>query len=181
MASAIAATGTLMIWKGSGILQAGKIEIERCVGPSTNQNRSGIAAWVWGSTGSDPLLLPGDAGYGDIPTLSAGKAIAGLAAAHHGGRAPGVAPTKPGVGTPRVALSYGHSNSYKHPLPNSLKGLTASHWNIGHPAPGIDERRTEDRSGGVGGHGLGHIRMNWTGNIGPVHMCRCGCTINPTQ
>ncbi|ESZ10198.1 hypothetical protein [Mesorhizobium sp. L48C026A00] len=181
MASAIANTGTLMVWSGSGILSAGKIDLERCTGPSSNQNRSGIAVWVWGSAGSDPILLPGDAGYSDIPTLVAGKAIAGLVAAHHGGRASGVAPTKPGAGTPRVALSYGHPNSYKHPLANSLQGLTASRWSIGHPAPGIDERRTEDRIGGVGGTGLGHIRMNWTGNTGPAHICSCGCTLDPTQ
>lgn len=87
MANAIATTGTLMVWNGNGILSAGKIDLERCTGPWSNQNRSGIAVWVWGTAGSDPILLPGDAGYSDVPTLVAGKAIAGVAAAHHGGRA----------------------------------------------------------------------------------------------
>ncbi|RVJ72529.1 ComEC/Rec2 family competence protein [Sinorhizobium medicae] len=182
MASAIAAAGTLMIWNGSGILQAGKLELERCNGPANNQNRTGIAVWVWGSPGSDPILLPGDAGYSDIHSLAAGKAVAGLVAAHHGGRAPGRPPVRPGASTPRLALSYGYNNSYTHPLQNSLRGLTASHWHIGHPAAGVDERRTADRlPGGKGGAGLGHIRLNWSGNFGPHHTCMCGCTLNPTQ
>lgn len=181
MASAIAAKNKLMVWSGSGVLSTGTIDLERCTGPSSNQNRSGIVVWVLGSAGMDPILLPGDAGYSDIPTLFAGKAIAGFAAAHHGGRAPGRPPAKPATGTPRVALSYGYSNSYRHPLATSLLGLTTSRWTIGHPATGIDERRTEDRSGGAGGTGLGHIRLNWTGNCGPHHTCRCGCTVDPTQ
>jgi len=121
-------------------------------------------------------------GYADISTLAAGKAIAGLVVAHHGGRSPGPPPPRPGVGTPRAALSYGYSNSYKHPLGSSIQSLTASHWSIGHPAAGLDECRTEDRPPhGTGGLGLGHIRLNWTGNTGPPHACRCGCTLNPTQ
>lgn len=182
MAGAIAATGTLMVWNGSGILQAGAIDLERCAGPAGNQNRTGIAVWVWGPVGSDPLLLPGDAGYTDLPTLAAGKAISGFAVAHHGGRSSGTPPTRPGGGTPRAALSYGHNNSYRHPLPSSVQGLVASQWVIGNPGSGIDERRTEDRQpGGTGGHGLGHIRLDWAGGNGPPHACGCGCTLNPTQ
>jgi len=49
------------------------------------------------------------------------------------------------------------------------------------PSTGIDERRTEDWPGGKGATGLGHIRMNWTGNTGAAHRCTCGCTLNPTQ
>ncbi len=108
------------------------------------------------------------------------RQISGLAVAHHGGRSPGQPPTKPG-GLPRAAFSYGCSNGYGHPLPNSIRDLRNALWTIGHSAPGIDERRTEDRPGGKGGAGLGHIRMNWTGNTGAAHSCTCGCTLNPTQ
>jgi hypothetical protein len=85
--------------------------------------------------------------------------------------------------TPTVILthSYGYNNSYQYPLKNSVKQLTGSRWIIGHPAAGIDERRTEDRPGGTGGMGLGHIRLNWTGGTGPAHGCACGCTLDPTQ
>lgn len=181
MASALTANGTLMIWNGTGLLHAGKIDLERCTGPAGNQNRTGIAAWIHGPVGSDPIVLPGDAGYADVPGLARGAVISSLVVAHHGGHAPGTPPLKPGVGTPRAAFSYGCPNGYNHPLPGSLSRLTASKWTIGHPAAGVDERRTEDRPGGKGGLGLGHIRMNWTGNTGPVHGCSCGCTLNPTQ
>ena len=169
------------IWNGTGLLHAGKIDLERCTGPAGNQNRTGIAAWIHGPVGSDPIVLPGDAGYADVPGLARGAVISSLVVAHHGGHAPGTPPLKPGVGTPRAAFSYGCPNGYNHPLPGSLSRLTASKWTIGHPAAGVDERRTEDRPGGKGGSGLGHIRMNWTGNTGPVHACSCGCTLNPTQ
>jgi hypothetical protein len=182
MAGALAATGTLMVWKGSGTLKVGSIELERCTGPASNQNRDGIAVWVHGPGGTDPILLPGDAGYSDVPGLAASRAICGLVVAHHGGRSPGVPPARPGAGTPRAALSYGHSNSYGHPLAGVLSQLrTPSLWGIGHPAAGLDERRTEDRPGGTGGPGLGHIRMNWSGNTGTAHSCFCGCTLDPTQ
>lgn len=180
MASAIAATGTLMVWSGTGVLRSGRIEIERCMGPASNLNRTGIAVWILGSPGKDPILLPGDAGHSDIPSLTRGKAIAGFVAAHHGGRSVGSPPPRP-TGSPRLAFSYGYANSYKHPLPNSKHALALAHWKIGHPAAGIDERRTEDRPGGSGGSGLGHIRMNWSGNIGRHRTCACGCTLDPTQ
>lgn len=104
MASAIASAGTLMVWNGTGILTSGTLDLERCIGPVGNQNRTGIAVWVRGPAGSDPILLPGDAGYCDIPALAT-QAITGLAVAHHGGRAPGTAPTRPGGATTRAALS----------------------------------------------------------------------------
>lgn len=189
MASSITgAGGTLMVWNGSGMLSAGQIVLERCTGPVGNQNRTGISVWVRGPVGRDPILLPGDAGYIDVPTLAAGqmmegagKAVEALAVAHHGGRSPGRPPAKSGGGIPRAALSYGHTNGYGHPLKSALTGLTASGWGIGHPTAGLDERRTEDRPGGAGGAGLGHIRLNWAGGSGPAHSCACGCTLDPTQ
>lgn len=184
MASAIASTapGALMIWSGTGTLRAGDIELERCTGPATSQNRTGLAVWVWGPNGLYPILLPGDAGYSDIPNLKAGRTAASLVAAHHGGSAPGTPPMKASVGVPRVALSYGYKNSYRHPLTSSLHALvTASGWSIGHPGTVMDERRTEDRPGGAGGSGFGHIRLNWAKHKGSPHSCVCGCTLDPTQ
>jgi len=181
MVSAIAATGTLMVSNGTGCIRTGNIELERCVGSATNQNRSGIAVWIWEPNGGEPILLPGDAGYKDIATIKTGRSVASLACAHHGGSAPGKPPPRPTAGAPRIALSYGHGNSYSHPLTGSLSRLTASGWTIGHPMTGADDRRTEDRPGGVGGSGLGHIRMNWSGNVGLPHACGCGCTLDPTQ
>ncbi len=181
MASALATNGTLMIWSGGSVLRSVGVELEQCKSPASNLNRTGIAVWIVGTPGSDPILLPGDAGHNDIPSLASGKAIAGLVAAHHGGRSAGSPPIRPVGGVPRLVFSYGHNNSYKHPLQNSLQDLIDSQWQIGHPVAGLDDRRTEDRPGGRGGSGLGHIRMNWSGNSGPRHSCACGCTLDPTQ
>lgn len=180
-ASILSSGGKLLIWSGSGILTAGAIELERCSGPSGDQNRSGIAVWVHGPTAADPILLPGDAGYSDVASLAAGQAISALVVSHHGGRAAGKPPARPTGQAPRAAFSYGHSNKYGHPLSSSLSDLVASRWQIGHPATGLDDRRTVDRPGGVGGLGLGHIRLNWAGGAGPHHACSCGCTLDPTQ
>lgn len=177
MAGAIARTGRLMVWNGSGTLSAGAIELERCTGPAGNQNRTGLAVWVEGPQGADPILLPGDAGYKDF----AMRGITAFAVSHHGGRAPGTPPARPGGIATRAALSYGHNNQYKHPLNASLAGLIGSGWAIGHVHAGADERRTADRSGGMGGTGLGHIRLDWSGGSSPAHGCTCGCTLSPTQ
>ncbi|MER8969197.1 hypothetical protein NKI25_26515 [Mesorhizobium sp. M0808] len=58
MASAIGTTGKLMVWSGGGILSAGKVDLERCVGPATNQNRSGMAVWVRGEPVSTRFCCP---------------------------------------------------------------------------------------------------------------------------
>jgi hypothetical protein len=135
MARAIAKTGTLMVWNGSGTLSAGAIELERCLGPAGNQNRTGLAVWVRGPQSEDPILLPGDAGYDDI----AMRGITAFAVSHHGGRASGTPPSRPrGIAT-RTALSYGHNNQYKHPRNAWLAGLIGSGWAIGHVHAGTDE------------------------------------------
>lgn len=178
MAAGILQAGQLRIWNGipGASIVVGGIELERCGG--ANQNRSGIAVWISGPPGADPILLPGDAGYCDSAALRAGRAVSGFAVAHHGGSAPGNAPARPG-GAPRAALSYGLPNSYWHPLPRSLAQLTNAAWRIGRPAAGQDERRTADRPATY--PRLGHIRLDWPGGAGAAHACGCGCTLDPTQ
>lgn len=181
-AGALVANRKLRVWGGSGSLSAGSIELERCTGPGKNLNRSGLAVWVRGPSGQAPILLPGDAGYGDIPGLAGGRGITAFAVSHHGGRAAGSPPPRPHGPTVRAAFSYGHGNSYHHPLAGSIAGLTAARWHLG-PFPGtaVDERRTEDRSHGTGGGGFGHIGLAWSGSAIFPHACTCGCSIDPTQ
>lgn len=180
MASAIAQSGKLQVWNGSGTLKTGAIELERCSGPSGNFNRSGIAAWIDGpDDGDNPILLPGDAGYTDIPSLksSPARAITALTASHHGGRASGKAPKRPNVSVARVAMSYGTQNSYKHPLAPSITKLQNAGWKIGFPNAAKDDRRTEDR----GQNKLGTIGLRWPASSTNAYPCNCGCSIDPTQ
>ncbi len=182
MAASIA-PGKLMVWNGSrpiGLATRG-IELERCRGPRANLNRTGIAVWVKGPKRSDPILLPGDGGYKDIPSLR-GRAITAFAAAHHGGKAPGRPPLPPGHSLTALAMSYGYNNSYNHPRARSIRALTKAGWSIGRfPGSALDEKRTVDRTGGTGGAGLGHIELRWPRASTKPRSCLCGCTIGPTQ
>ena len=175
-AFAAAVSTTLLTWIGPGPVRQGAIKLERCTGPSGNQNRTGIAVWVEGPAGEDPVLLPGDAGYRDIPGVRARDPITSLVVAHHGGFAPGTPPTNPGLPESRAAFSFGLPNGYGHPLPASIKSLTGSSFAIGYSAAPLDDRRTVDRCGG-----LGHIGLRWASSKRLTPLCTCGCTISPTQ
>lgn len=179
MANSIIQNGTLMIWNGKGIVKNGAIELERCAGSTGNFNRSGIAVWVNGpDKGDAPILLPGDAGYADIPSLkgSATRSITSLIVSHHGGQAAGPAPSRKNLPAARAAMSFGNNNSYKHPLSRSIKKLKKAGWSIGFPNASRDDRRTEDRQ-----NGLGTISLRWKGLGVGTYSCNCGCTIAPTQ
>lgn len=187
MASAIGSSGTLLIWPRQGTLRRGQLTLERCIG--NNQNRSGIAVWVdhfdvnAASKCEDPILVPGDAGYLDIPGLTGRKPrqVHSFAVAHHGGQAVGRPPTRPNNPDARAAMSFGPANQYGHPLPRSLAGLRASSWSIGYPHHPTDDRRTEDRNAiGWQAPNLGHIGLDW-GQQKLTVSCTCGCTLTPTQ
>jgi beta-lactamase superfamily II metal-dependent hydrolase len=185
MATALRGAGGLKVWNavGGSKLRSGSVEIERCTGTGS-QNRDGIAVWIHApDAAEDPILLPGDAGYTDISSLP--RKVHAFVVAHHGGSAAGKPSDMPKPGV-RAALSYGHKNSYGHPLTKHLTDLGKAGWSIGHPHAAVDERRTEDRKSASGAHstggaGLGHIRLDWLGATGAAHSCRCGCTLNPTQ
>lgn len=191
MASAIASTGKLLVWRGS-TASKGALTLECCRGPVKDFNRTGIAVWVAApSKTENPILLPGDAGYKDIPTSPHLSRVTSIAASHHVGKAPGKPPRDPGLPVSRIAMSYGHANSYGHPLAASTSKLIRATWSIG-PAPSvglpsaaIDERRTEVRRGAgvitLGGAGLGHIGLSWPSSGAYSRYCTCGCSLDPTQ
>lgn len=200
MAAGIATQNKLLLWNAAPgtILTSGSLRLERCDGPASDQNRTGIAVWVDGSTSASPMLLPGDAGYTDIKSLTQGISVTALAVAHHGGRAAGAPPSPSSPGGSRAAFSYGYKNSYFHPLSRTivassgtvsppLTALTAAGWSIGYPLASVDERRTEDRRSSYGapsspgGSGLGHIRLSWPGSNHAPFKCNCGAPLDPTQ
>lgn len=187
MARNIVASGRLMVWNGKGTLSNGNVTLERCIGPPKGMNRDGIAVWVNGPKGQDPIPLPADAGYNDIPKLAGGAKLTAFTVSHHGGKTSGAPPSPPPT-HPRAAFSFGHGNTHKHPNPTSISGLARLGWAVSSPpATVVDERRTEDRRasrGGAaiaGGAGLGHIKLDWASGLSPAHSCSCGCTLDPTQ
>ena len=176
MARNIVASGRLMVWNGIGTLSKGSLTLERCTGPAKGMNRDGIAVWVDGPNGEGPILLPADCGYDDMPKLVRGANLTAFTVSHHGGKTAG-SPPRPPTTHPRLAFSFGHGNTHKHPSAFSISGLSSSGWNIStHPGPVVDERRTEDRRAG-----LGHIKLDWAAGASPRHFCLCGCTLDPTQ
>jgi hypothetical protein len=169
----------LAIYNGQGVIQTGDLALERCSGPTTNQNRSGLAVWVKSpDDNNSPILLPGDAGYNDVPMLVGGQTVYSFAASHHGGRTNGTPPAYPNMGFSRAALSYGRGNSYRHPLPSSMQQLRNQHWRNSSPNRTIF--RTTRRS--TARPRLGHILLRWPASNVSSHWCAiCNSTLYPTQ
>jgi hypothetical protein len=129
--------GTLRIYPSRHPrLTVGRITVESCTG--TNQNESGIAVIVDGPASYDPVVLPGDAGYACVPTLTTVTPHS-IVVPHHGGRARGPASLDPGHATSRVIISCGPHNSYGHPLPVSLAKLSKSGIALRHRTPTCPE------------------------------------------
>ena len=175
MAQAILSNGTLLVWNGRRPLRHGALTLERCTG--SGQNRSGIAVWVEGPGGADAILLPGDAGYADIPSLNRRRPrrVRSLVVAHHGGAAPGTPPPDPHHADSRAGISCGLPNRYGHPLTRALTDLGGQGWSIGAPRSEIDDRMTYMRNGI-----LGHTGLTWGAPL-PPQACSCGCTIQATK
>ncbi|WP_319797412.1 hypothetical protein [Nitrobacter sp.] len=190
MAKNIASNGRLMVWNGTGSLSRGSLTVERCTGPAKGMNRDGIAVWVRGPKGEDPILLQADAGYDDIPALKGGQNVTAFTVSHHGGKTVGTPPA-PATAYRRIAFSFGHGNTHHHPRQSTFADLAAVGWTVGkYPGPAWDDPRTEDRRlkpGGPVQHGngpnigLGHISLDWGSGPGPALSCLCGCTLDPTQ
>ncbi|MFA6965247.1 MBL fold metallo-hydrolase [Bosea sp. (in: a-proteobacteria)] len=181
MANAIMKTGTLLIWNGSKPIAQGGLTIELCGGPAGDFDRTGIAVWADGPGGADPILLPGDAHYTDVPSHNS-RTVSSLVVSHHGGDVGGSPPPKPGT---RLAFSYGDANTYGHPRALPVQDLKNANWKIGlHPtAARMDERVTcEFRQGSPGT--LGNIRLDWPTSARPPRSCgtsACGATVDHNQ
>jgi hypothetical protein len=182
LASSIRKHGTLLIWPASlPSLAVGQIRIRKCTGAS--RNASGLAVEVdppKGYTGA-PVLLPGDAGYDDIPGASSAT-FEGIACPHHGGASNSpVIPAKPAPFYSRLAYSYGSPNTYHHPLYATYTAHDRALWTDprvpGKSAPGF-VRDTKDRTR----KGVGHIGFNWGTTTAPsAAPCSGTCQLDVQQ
>jgi hypothetical protein len=174
--------GKLLIWpRGLSSLTVGQITIHQCTG--TSRNASGLAVEVEppiGVTGK-PVLLPADAGYGDI-TGTPTRCFEGIACPHHGGRSNSkIIPAKRAPAHARLAYSYGTANTYHHPLSATFTAHDATGWTdlriAGHSPPSY-VRNTEDRSAS----NLGHIGLNWGSRSTPLVLpCSGVCNLGGQQ
>jgi len=145
-AAELAIKGKLLLWPTSQLsIPTPFGDIVKCTG--TTLNTSGLALLANVSNGASTsrsdihVLLPGDAGYDDIPNISSTPFDA-LVASHHGGEALGTPPLPRGVEPPYV-LSFGINNTYHHPNETFVDDLEKAGWSRrietvdGHVALGI--------------------------------------------
>lgn len=121
--------GKLVIWSQNSHqpLEAGCIRIEKCVG--STQNNSGLVVTVQSrSYGGHRCLVPGDAAYKFIPSVTNGEEVFdALCMTHHGGRLHSDDYPLP-RGYAVSANSSGPRNTYKHPLFATLFKHTQTGW-----------------------------------------------------
>jgi beta-lactamase superfamily II metal-dependent hydrolase len=152
-------SGRVLVWPSQlSSMRVQGVTIERCTGPASSRNDSGLAMIVESSNGR--MLFPGDAGYQNVP--SAVKDFTSVVVPHHGGRTPRrqVVAASDNQSHGRLVYSYGPGNTYRHPLAR----VVADH----HPVWSTD-LRTEHRHNG----GLGHVHLYWSAGQAPAHpACR---------
>jgi hypothetical protein len=137
--------GNILIWPaGLNSMPLPWGSIQQCTGHTLNT--SGLALDVKVGDGTHSVLLPGDAGYDDIPGASA--AYDSLVASHHGGHATGTVKSS-GKSGGTFALPFGANNKpYQHPLTPTLTQLKHDGWirqldtdgghiALGYPHPGL--------------------------------------------
>ncbi len=170
-AAGIQRHGRLLVWpNGLKSVVRGCVSIEKCTG--AGKNNSGLAMIVTGPNG-DKVLLPGDARYTAIPSLTPRPTsqFVSIVAPHHGGTSGGAyAPTCPALAHSRLVYSCGNGNTYGHPATRTIANHQGAGWNHrgrGHGA--VVERRTSDR----GTAGLGHVALGFNVIRTPPNL---GCT-----
>ena len=131
-ASQLHLTGNILIWPCAlGSVRTPWGEIRKCTGNTLNT--SGLACVVelpmGGAVQSQfRVLIPGDAGYTDIPRL-AGTTFDALVVSHHGGVASGTVPTPSQCACQPFVLPYGIQNTYRHPGQRTVASLLSAGWN----------------------------------------------------
>ena len=180
-----AAGGTILVWPSSlNSKRIGQLEISLCTG--TTKNRSGLALEVHPPSGIQalPVLMPADAGYGDLRVTPASGQHDAIVCPHHGGRSHSpTIPNPPAGAYQRLIYSYGPNNTYHHPLFATYDPHHLANWFDGRsgvstptPPPHI-ARNTEDRAPIKK---LGHVGFDWTAGAATSTLA-CGADLDPQQ
>ena len=126
--------GTVKIWPNTlAQVHVGGVTIQKCTGPRSNRNHSGLAmvfepSWAQASG----VLFTGDCDYRFIPaTLGNQSTFDALVVPHHGGRhLPNTHIPQPALGAQylRLCISCGRPNQYGHPDAGTINQHVASGW-----------------------------------------------------
>lgn len=140
------ASGRVIVWPaGLPAAGGGDVRIERCTGPPSSRNDTGLAL-VW-EPDRGRMLFPGDSAYTHVP--SAGLDWTSVVVPHHGGRTSlKLVAASDGRAAGRLAWSYGTGNRYQHPLPQVVQA---------HAGGWAQQLQTPTR----GPAGLGHVHLYW--------------------
>jgi hypothetical protein len=172
--------GVVRVWPtGLPSLRVGEYELLRCCGPASSRNDSGLALVVSRTIGgtSRRMLLPGDCGYGHVPTADTGR-FTSLVASHHGGRTgTSVMPQPDGTRSGRLVYSYGQGNSYGHPFAS----VREDHMNAGWRTALETSARCSSRSALPTAPALGHVHLYWDPGVDDANpgcggrQCQLAC------
>jgi hypothetical protein len=154
--------GRLCLWTPAmpSRYESKNFRLERCTGKTTND--SGIAVTLFGgSSGRKSCLLPGDASYFHVPSVSAGERFNAWSITHHGGRLHSQAIPIPKRGAV-AACSVDAGNSYKHPFWETVLAHHKSGWPTPVPTGHFGQRPS-------------HVFFPWKGRLQVVSPCaECG-------
>ncbi|MCP3414240.1 hypothetical protein NLM16_09020 [Bradyrhizobium brasilense] len=158
-----ASRGTILIWpRKVAAKKFGQIVVQQCSGSSKNSSGLALSLLPPKRVSGKPVLLPADAGYGDLPRYPKSGDLDAIVCPHHGGRSNSpTVPRPPGRSYRRLFYTYGKGNSYGHPLPKTYQNHHTAKWTdkrVKRPPPDQLARNTADRNR----LGLGHVGFDWT-------------------
>lgn len=124
------ARNRLRIWPDNvAYVESDTLRVERCVG--TTQNDSGLAMTVLRRAPFRTrrrVLLPGDAEYDAIPSLSARKTFDAAVVSHHGSQLESIERLRGHKSRGVLVYSYGSGNLYGHPRLHAQLNYLRSGW-----------------------------------------------------
>jgi hypothetical protein len=96
----------------------------------TDRNNQALAWFVMRSKSTKAILLPGDLSFDLLRWPHPAPQITGLLASHHAGLVTGIltTPLLQAAKSTAVAVSVGHGNHHKHPIPNIVAQYQAANW-----------------------------------------------------
>lgn len=139
-------------------------------GTPDDRNNNGIAMFVRPNTKAPAILLPGDADFPSIPSISGSRKtpLAGLVAPHHGARISAKDVPNPKKNSlARLVISVGYQNSYGHPKQESIDAYAKSGWLSSRTQDRIDCGRTPVV------HRHGNTLLKFSDESDP--QCGCAC------
>jgi beta-lactamase superfamily II metal-dependent hydrolase len=124
--------GNLHVWPDTTTsIREGPLRIEKCGTPDgRDKNNNGLAMTVEGAGFGHPYraLLPGDAGFDSIPSVTSGESFDAIVASHHGAQVGAISTMTAPMANAALVYSYGHANTYGHPRLHAALEYLQAGW-----------------------------------------------------